>query len=554
MRIKDRFDATGEGISYGIEMIRTTLKKYGVKRSTLNKAVLVAEESLAGLVAHAGQDGKITLSIRAFLGTVTMEMECRGAEFQYVQSLSRISFDGDDTDDIAGEEAMEQLQSIIVRSFAEEVKYRHHDGINRVKIVAVRSRQSFLFQTIGAILLAIVLGIILTSLPFDGFNSGLNTYLLDPAKTMYLRAIKLIVAPVVFFSIVSCIVRFSNLSELGRIGGRVLLTYLLTTVIAVAVGFGVYYLFQPGNPQSALGTMADSSAIASKEVNISIIDTIVDIIPSNYLQPFLDSNMLQLIFLAAITGIATGLIGKYSTMVKDLFEACNELFLRITAMIIKFMPLAVFCSFLSMMLTTGTGMILSTLGMFGTFLVGLILMMLIYCILILAVGRISPGPFLKKYTPTMLQVFSMASSNAAIPINMDACQRLGISKKVYSLSIPLGATLNMDGTCIYLAVFALALAKIFGIQITGATIFGMVFSIIVLSMGSPGASGAGLICLSVLLQQIGVPEKAIGIVMGIDTLIVMFRSMSNCVGDVAVSLLVAKKENALDLETYRKKA
>jgi Na+/H+-dicarboxylate symporter len=148
----------------------------------------------------------------------------------------------------------------------------------------------------------------------------------------------------------------------------------------------------------------------------------------------------------------------------------------------------------------------------------------------------------------------MASSNAAIPINMDACQRLGISKKVYSLSIPLGATLNMDGTCIYLAVFALALAKIFGIQITGATIFGMVFSIIVLSMGSPGVSGAGLICLSVLLQQIGVPEKAIGIVMGIDTLIVMFRSMSNCVGDVAVSLLVAKKENALDLETYRKKA
>ena len=181
---------------------------------------------------------------------------------------------------------------------------------------------------------------------------------------------------------------------------------------------------------------------------------------------------------------------------------------------------------------------------------GLVVMMIVYCLLILIIGRLSPLPFIKKYSSTMLQVFSMASSNASIPVNMDACKNLGIAKKIYSLSIPLGATLNMDGTCVHLAVFALALAKIYGVQVTGASMVAIIISIIVLSMGSPGIAGAGLICLSVLLEQMGVPLEAIGLVMGIDPLVGMFRCMSNCLGDVAVSTVVAKKEGVLEIETY----
>ena len=260
--------------------------------------------------------------------------------------------------------------------------------------------------------------------------------------------------------------------------------------------------------------------------------------------------MLQLIFLAVICGIATGMIGKYSDMVKDLFEAGNDLFLKITTIIIGFMPFAVFCSITSMMITTGVKTIISVLGMLGTFLFGLVCMMTIYCLLILVIGRVNPLHFVQKYVPTMLQVFSMASSNASIPVNMDACENLGISKKIYSLSIPLGATLNMDGTCIYLGVFALALAKTYGIPVTGATLFSLSISIVVLSMGAPGVAGAGLICLSVLLEQMGVPLEAIGLVMGIDSLVGMFRTMSNCLGDVAVSTIVAKQEDALDMEKY----
>ena len=223
-----------------------------------------------------------------------------------------------------------------------------------------------------------------------------------------------------------------------------------------------------------------------------------------------------------------------------------------TTLIIKVMPLAVFCAICSMMLTMGLDTIRSVLGIFGTFLFGLAALTLLYCVMLLVFGRLNPVPFLKKYAPSLLQVFSMASSNASIPLNLEACEKLGIDKKVYSLSIPLGATLNMDGTCIHLAVFALALAKSYNVEVSGAMLAGLIVSIIVLSMGAPGIPGSGLICLSVLLAQINVPVEAIGLVMGIDALAGMFRTVGNCMGDVAVSTLVARQEHALDLETYEK--
>ena len=195
---------------------------------------------------------------------------------------------------------------------------------------------------------------------------------------------------------------------------------------------------------------------------------------------------------------------------------------------------------------------LSVLAMLGTVLVGYIIMTLIYYALILFLGKLNPIPFAKKYAPTMLQVFSLSSSNAAIPLNMEVCDKLlGIKRKIYSLAIPMGATINMSGTCIHLAIFTLALAKAYGVQINGSIMISIIISILVLSMGAPGIPGSGLICLSILITQIGVPIEAIGIVMGIDPLCSMFRTMINCLGDVAVSAIIAKNENEIDMNVYR---
>ncbi len=216
------------------------------------------------------------------------------------------------------------------------------------------------------------------------------------------------------------------------------------------------------------------------------------------------------------------------------------------------MPVAIFCSITSTILKMGMETLVSVLTIFGTYLFALACMIAVYCLLILLKGRLSPVPLLRKYAPIMLQVFSMSSSNASIPINMEVCgKKLGIGWKVYSLSIPLGATINMDGTCINLAVFSLAIAKAYGVEITGSAIFSLVITIFVLSMGAPGIPGVGLICLSVLLTQIGIPVEAVGLVMGIDSLVGMFNTMINCLGDVSITTIVAKSEGLIDIVRYK---
>lgn len=511
-----------------------------------NDTILAVEEVAGSLLAHTNAGAKITLSIFSFNGKIFIELSSVGEKYIPTEITKSNSL----LDDELGDGAQDMIRNILLKSMTDRVKYRHVNNKNRFSITSSKSKNSFLFQTLGALFLGIIIGLILSHVGNSNFNSSLDNYLLVPLKTMYLNGLKMVVAPVVFFSIVSCIVNFSDISELGRVGARVLSLYLFTTFIAVGVGIGLFFIFSPGSALPSEAAILSAQDITSKTMDVSIKDTIVNIVPSDFVQPFLESNMLQLIFLAVICGIAAGMIGRYSYMVKAIFQAFNDLFLKITTIIIHFLPIAVFCSICSMMMNMGISALKSVLGMFGTFILGLICMMIVYCLIMAIVGHMNPIPFIKKYPSTMIQVFSMASSNASIPLNMKACESLGISKKIYSLSIPLGATVNMDGSCVYMAIFALALAKTYGIPITGASITGLVLSIVVLSIGAPGIPGSGLICLSVLLTQIGVPTEAVGLIMGIDSLVGMFRCMSNCTGDVAMSVVVARKENAIDMEKF----
>ena len=550
MRKIERFTATREGVGQAVDYTREFLEANKIHGKEFTRASLTAEEAIAALVEHAEEGSMIRVFLRSYHGNVMVDISSEGSEFDLTKSMDQLP---DTDEDETGASTQEALRGILLNAFTNGLKYQHKSGVNRIRMKAVKSRHSFLLWTLGALLLAIVAGLLLEGFTSKSFQTGLDSNVLTPVKTMYLNALKMCVAPVVFFSIITCVMQFSDLRELGRIGGKVCSMYLLTTVIAVGVGLGMYFLLQPGDTGLAAGQIADATSITSQKMDVSILGTITGIIPSNFVQPFVDSNMLQLIFLAIIAGVAVGMIGKHSRILCDILAACNELFLKITTIIISFMPVAVLCSICSMMLNLGAQKLLSLLGMLGTFILGLVCMMTIYCLLLGVIGRLNPVPFLKKYTGTMLQVFSMASSNASIPLNMEVCEKkLGISPRVYSLSIPLGATVNMDGSCIYMAVFSLALAKAYGVEITGAAILSLVLSIIVLSVGAPGIPGAGLICLSVVLVQIGVPVEAIGIVMGIDAFVGMFRAMSNSLGDVIVTTIVAKSEGLMDTEVYRR--
>ena len=216
-------------------------------------------------------------------------------------------------------------------------------------------------------------------------------------------------------------------------------------------------------------------------------------------------------------------------------------------------PLAVFCSILSMVLKTGPASLLSLLSMFGTFLFGLAMMIAVYCLILIIFG-LNPIWFFNRYAPYMVQVFSIASSNASISLNMEACKKeLAIAPDIYSLSIPLGATINMDGTCVLMAVQALTLAQIYGVNVPVSAMLGLAISIILMSIGAPGVPGSGVIILSMLLSQIGVPVEGVALVMGIGPLIGMFISMCNCLGDVVVTTVVAKSEKMINLASFQGK-
>ena len=536
------------GLGKGLDIIEEKLTKYGLNRKEITKSMLAAEEVMNALLEHSENADYLHLSLRRVLDEIYIEISVPGKEFSFEKSLPLGSTD--ELDDV-GPDAERAIRGMILKSFVNDLKYRHRGNINTVRISVLKSKHGMLYKTLGAMALAVLVGIILNAVASESVINILNNSVLSPAKTMFLNALKMVVAPVVFFSIVSCISQFSDFSEMGRIGGRTIAMYLLTTLLATAVGVGTFYLFKPGEFGSFVAAATDVSGTA-QEVKVSFVDMIVNIVPSNFVKPFLEADMLQLIFLAVLCGVAVGMIGKYSRILSDLFTACNELFLKITVLIVKLMPLAAFCSILSMMLKTGTDALLSVLGIFGVFAIGLMLMMLVYCLLMIVFARLNPVPFCKKYAPTMMQVFSVASSNAALPLNIEASKKLGISSKVYALSLPLGATINMDGTCIYLTIFALALAKVCGVDIPSASLMSVIVSTLVLSVGAPGIPGSGLVCLSVLLAQLNVPIEAVALVMGIDPLIGMMRCMSNCLGDMAVSAIVAKREGALDIQAYKK--
>lgn len=549
MHMKQTFTADNTGIGKATEYIRKILENNGIKGKTNNRTVLAAEESMAELVAHAEEGSDLAVNSYSFLGTTILELSARGEALDIQKTLIPSVPEVwaiPDTNMSTG------LRRLIMGNMCKELKYKHKDGVNTIQMSATMSSRA-LILTLGAMICAMILGIILKAAAPKEFLTALDTNFLTLVKNMYMNALKVIAAPVVFFSIVGCFSNQSNPSGLGRIGAKIIGLYLVTTIIATIIGIGVFFIFRPGDASTVAGVTQDVSALTSQAKDISIREMITGIVPSNFLAPFLESNMLQLLFLAILTGIAIGLIGDYSARMAQWFEGCNELFLKLASIIMRTTPVAVFCSILSMVIKIGPSSLISVLSMFGTFLFGLLMMVLAYCMILILSG-FNPLLFFKRYIPTMLQVFSIASSNASISLNMEACKKeLGISPDIYSLSIPLGATINMDGTCVLLAVQALTIAENYGVHVPAGALFALALSIILMSIGAPGVPGSCVIILSMLLSQIGVPVEGVAFVMGVGPLFGMFISMTNCFGDVVVTTAVAKSEKMIDLNVYQRK-
>ena len=538
--------------------IRDSLKQMRLSKKLIVGAELLAEEVIVGLSKNGPEnpdesiDMNIRLEIKKRMGDIVVGISAPGREIDMnlLKTIDTDLFDDEKNDP----ETERAIRSIILNANKDKLKYSHDTGYNYFSIAVGKAERSSLITTLIAMAAGLLVGMIASALFSENITDGMVTYALSPVKTMFMNALSIIVGPVVFFSIVTCLSQFKDLKELGRIGIKVMSMYFLTTVLAVGVSILFSLIIQPGEWGGAIGKVATDAVSVNTDVDTSLLSTIINIVPNNLVRPFLESDTLQLIFLAVICGIAVGMIGKYSKMLSNLFDACNHLFLMITTIFARFIPVAVFCSTAMLMIQVGGKALIQQLSVFGTFLLSITSMMVIYGLLLTVLGRVNPFKFFAKAKEGMLTSLALSSSSAAMPTNMNICtKKLGISPKLASFSIPLGATINMDGTSVFLIVFAMFLARMYGVDVTGSALMTMSVTVIMLSLGCPGVPGAGLVCLGIVLENIGVPMEAVGLIMGITPLVDMTSTMDNVTGDMAVSTIVARSEGLLDKKVFYSK-
>ena len=546
-----RFELSEKGIMEALEFLGAELPRKKVSEKDIIKTRLLAEECLFKLAKDAAEGTTFEIWICSVLGNVTTKIKCKGKEIDFSDALALSGNDFKNAfDEEMDDSAIETIQNMLLKGFADKFKISRKKNMNYIDIITKKDPQMTLYITLSAIVLAVIIGLFMRLCLSETIYNGFCNNVLQPLKTIYMNLLSMIVGPVVFFSMITCMMQFSDMRSFGRIGGKTMGIYTFTSAIAAIAGIGIFYLIQPGTEGSFVSMITSQD---TPNTAISFLDTIIDIFPSNIVGSFYENNVLQILLMGLFMGVAANLIGEKGKVLQNFFEAMNDMFLEMVLLLAKLIPLITFCSVMILILTTGTDALISLLALIGTLLAGLVVMVFTYSIMIVLTAKVSPFPFLKRYIPTALNVFSLSSSSASMPLNMDFCKNIGISHRVYSFTIPFGATINMDGAMIALMTGVLFMAKTFGVTIDTSHIIMLIVSGMLLSMASPGVPGGSLVACTVLLKQMGVPMDCLPLVMVYLTVTDMICTVSNTTGDVAASVIVASTEKLLDKNKYYQK-
>jgi Na+/H+-dicarboxylate symporter len=357
--------------------------------------------------------------------------------------------------------------------------------------------------------------------------------------TIFIASLKMLVVPLVFISLVCGTCSLSDPSKLGRLGGKTIAFYLFTTAIALTLAIAAAILIHPGNASLASSQMD----YVVKEAP-SLAEVIINIVPTNPMQALSEANMLQIIIFAVIFGFAISHIGERGARVAALFNDLNEVIMRVVTLIMQLAPYGVFALMAKLSLTLGLETFGSVLKYF--FLVVLVLLLqalIVYPSLLKLFSGLSPLMFLRKMRDVQLFAFSTASSNATLPVTIETSEhRMGVDNKIASFTLPLGATLNMDGTAIMQGVATVFIAQVFGIELSLLDYATVVVTATLASIGTAGVPGVGLIMLAMVLNQVGLPVEGIALIIGVDRLLDMLRTAVNVTGDTVATLIIAKSE------------
>jgi|TARA_B110000858_G_scaffold44647_1_gene51101 Na+/H+-dicarboxylate symporter len=410
---------------------------------------------------------------------------------------------------------------------------------------------SLTIKVLVGVFLGILLGLFINLSGLNSQDGWINTYIVDGLffviGKMFVNGLKMLVVPLVFFSLICGVCGIGNLSTLGRVGGKSFLLYMMTTAIAIAVAISLAVSVGLGEGME----FEEATSFTAKETP-PLSEVIINIVPSNPIQAMANGDMLPLIFFSILVGISMLMLGEKSTPFVKGAEIANEIMMKMVTIVMAIAPYAVFALIAKSVAELGLELLIQ-LAAYVAVLVSALLIHLLFTLMIVLklFSGLSPMIFLRKIRSAQVFAFSTASSNATIPVTLrTVTKRLGVDNAVASFTVPFGATINMDGTAIMQGVATVFIANIYGLELGVMGYLTVILMSVLASVGTAGVPGVGLIMLSMVFTQVGLPVEGIGLILGVDRLMDMIRTAVNVSGDAVVSSIVAKSEGSLDRGVY----
>jgi len=391
-------------------------------------------------------------------------------------------------------------------------------------------KKSLIWQIVGAFILAIIAGLIF----------GNQISVVEPLGDLFLRLIKFIIVPLILSTIIVGVTSTGDIKKLGRLGGKTISYYLVTSFIAISLGLLAGFVFSPGTGTD-LKMTGEEVDVAESE---GVVQTILNIIPTNPIESLVNADMLQIIFFAIFVGIGITMVGEKAEPVKRFFDGFAEIMYKITGMIMTVVPIGIFGLLAPIVGEYGAAVLLPLIKLIIAMLIAcLIHIIIVYSVAVKMLGNMNPGQFLKGIFPAAAVAFSTSSSAGTLPVTMKSAEdNLNVSKETSSFVLPLGATINMDGTAIYQGLAVVFIAQYFGTDLTFAQLATVALIGTLASIGTAGVPGAGMIMLTMVLAAVGLPLEGLALVAGIDRILDMMRTSVNIIGDASASVVVDVSE------------
>ena len=545
LSITEKFEAKEENISQIVDFVSRTLTQLKIEKSKKIRTVFKIENVVTAMIQKCNnKESEFTVTIKRHLfnfGKIRILLKCAG------DTISIPDLDLDFYTDYCDDASSRFLKNKLTPLLTEGITIKSNYGFNSIGISIQSKELNMVLSNIITIIFGLAFGLLLKYLLPSNISGFICNEIFETVIIIFFNMLKLIIGPVIFCSIVMSVSDFSDIKQLSKIGGKTLALFLMLSIIGLAVGYLVFNIIPCGDAKLVeLFNIKSSTATvsASKTAWEGFKNFILSIFPSNIVEPFSKNDFLAIIVLAIVLGFTVGKLPVNDTSkFKSAINTVNNIVYRITEYIIKYMPVITFSSMVCVVLSYNFNEASDLLVYLADLGIAFIVMLVIYGI-ILAINGINPFKFYKAFSPTLSAAFAYASSSAVIPTSIDCCNnKLKISKSISNFVIPLGSTINMNGSCVCLMITCLFIARCFGVNITTTSNFIYVACmILLLSMSAPGVPVSLIIMLATLLPMMGIPSEAANIMICFSSVVGMAMVPVNCTGDAFVALLINKNQ------------